>query len=50
MCPQPGMSLEEAKELLRKCIAELKIRFLVQQPTFTTKIIDKEGVREISLE
>lgn len=43
------LSLEEAKSLLRKCIAELKVRFIAQLPEFTVKVIDKDGIKEIQL-
>ncbi|KAJ3210388.1 Proteasome subunit beta type-4 [Entophlyctis luteolus] len=46
---QPGLSLEEAKELLRKCLAELKVRFIGNLPDFTVKVVDKDGIREIVL-
>ncbi len=44
-----NMNLEEAKIVLKKCIDELKVRYIVNMPTFTVKVADKEGVREISL-
>ena len=44
-----GMNLEEAKAVLRKCIEELKTRYIVNMPDFTVKVTDKEGVREITL-
>jgi 20S proteasome subunit beta 4 len=43
------MSLDEAKELLRKCIAELKMRLVVNFPSYIVKVIDKDGIREIDL-
>ncbi|KAJ3387490.1 Proteasome subunit beta type-4 [Entophlyctis sp. JEL0112] len=46
---QPGLSLDEAKELLRKCLAELKVRFIGNLPDFTVKVVDKDGIREITI-
>ena len=46
---RPDMELEEAKELLRKCIQELKVRFLVNFTGFTVKLVDKDGIREVTL-
>lgn len=39
------LSLEEGLEIIRKCIAELKMRFLIHQPTFYVKVIDKNGMK-----
>ncbi|KAJ3299307.1 Proteasome subunit beta type-2 [Borealophlyctis nickersoniae] len=44
-----GLTVEEAKALLRKCIAELKVRFIANLPEFTVKIVDKDGIHETSL-
>lgn len=44
-----NMSLDEAKELMLKCFAELKTRFIVNFPKFVVKVIDKDGVRTIDL-
>jgi 20S proteasome subunit beta 4 len=45
----PNMSVEEAKDLLRKCFHELKTRFIVNLPRYMIKVIDKDGIREIEL-
>jgi 20S proteasome subunit beta 4 len=45
----PNLSVEEAKELLRKCIHELKTRFIANLPKFVVKIIDKDGIREVEI-
>lgn len=47
---RPDLSLEEAKEILRKCFAEMKKRFIVNFPEFTIKLITSEGIQEIQLE
>lgn len=44
-----GMSLEECVNLLKKCIAELSTRFMVNLPDFVVKVVDKDGVRIINL-
>ena len=41
----PAMSEAQGLELLKKCIDEIQIRFLVHMPAFTVKIVDKDGVR-----
>jgi len=43
------LTLEDAKEILRRCITELKKRFLINMPVFKTKVVDKDGVRQITL-
>jgi len=42
---KPDLSLEEAKVVMAHCIAELNKRFMIAQPKFTMKIVDKDGVR-----
>jgi 20S proteasome subunit beta 4 len=44
-----GMTVEEGKELMRRCIAELNIRFLISQKHFLVKLITKDGVAVIEL-
>jgi len=39
------MSVDEGIELAVKCVAQLKTRFLINQPDFVIKIVDKSGVR-----
>ncbi|ORY97931.1 nucleophile aminohydrolase [Syncephalastrum racemosum] len=43
------MDLEEAKELMRRCIQELKTRFIVNLPRFMVKVVDKDGIKDIEL-
>lgn len=44
----PGQCTEEAAlKIIRQCIAELKIRFLLSQPNFIIKVVDKDGVRVV---
>lgn len=45
----PDMDLEEGKELLRKCIQELKVRFIVNLPKFIVKAVTKDGIQDIEL-
>lgn len=46
---KPGMSLDEVKELVKKCIAEVKLRLVVAPPEFLFKVVDKDGVRVVTL-
>ncbi|PWN48932.1 putative multicatalytic endopeptidase complex chain PRE1 [Violaceomyces palustris] len=46
---RPDMSLEEGLDLLRRCINELKTRFIVDLGTFKVRVVDREGVREVKL-
>lgn len=45
----PGMPLDAGLDVLRKCIHELHTRFMVSQPNFVVKVVDKDGIREIKL-
>lgn len=46
---RPDMSLEEGLDLLRRCINELKQRFIVDLGTFTVRVVDREGARVVQL-
>lgn len=41
---KPGMTLEECKVLLQRCIDEVRNRFLVQMPKFIVQTVDKDGI------
>ncbi|XP_045158934.1 proteasome subunit beta type-2-like [Mercenaria mercenaria] len=41
------ITLEEAKELLSKCVNEIRQRFIVNMPTFKVRCVDKDGVRDL---
>lgn len=41
-----GMSVEEAVDLVDKCIMEIRSRLVVAPPNFVIKIVDKDGARE----
>lgn len=40
------MTVEEAIELVDKCIVEIRSRLVVAPPNFLIKIVDKDGARE----
>nr|VDD03664.1 unnamed protein product [Brassica rapa] len=40
------MSVEEAIELVDKCILEIRSRLVIAPPNFVIKIVDKDGARE----
>lgn len=46
---RPDMSLDEGLDLLRKCIDELRTRFIVDVGKFKVRVIDGAGVREVTL-
>jgi hypothetical protein len=35
---------------MKKCIVELRTRFIIKQPQFIAKIITKEGIQVVSLD
>ena len=43
------MSLEEGIQTMRKCIVELRTRFMINQPNFIAKIVTKDGVQVMNL-
>ena len=44
------LSLEDAKTCIGKCINELRTRFIVSMVNFQVKIVDKNGITNISSE
>lgn len=44
-----GMTVEQGVDVLKKCLHELKTRFLIAQPLFVIKIVDKDGTRILTL-
>lgn len=46
---KPGLTREDALELLKKCIEEVQRRFIVRLPDFFIRIIDKDGVHDVSI-
>ena len=45
---KPELKLDEAIDIAKHCIAELRTRFLMSQDHFVLKVIDKEGIRNIN--
>ncbi|XP_060559559.1 proteasome subunit beta type-2-like [Ruditapes philippinarum] len=41
------ITLEEAMDLLSKCVNEIRQRFIVNMPTFKVRCIDKDGIRDL---
>ncbi len=44
-----NMSLPQGLDIVKKCLHELKTRFLISQPVFVIKVVDKDGVRTVEL-
>lgn len=44
------MSQEQVMKLLKKCIDELKVRFIANLPQWNIKIVDKDGIRDLKIE
>mmetsp|Transcript_32702 Transcript_32702/g.104249 ORF Transcript_32702/g.104249 Transcript_32702/m.104249 type:complete len:206 (-) Transcript_32702:301-918(-) len=45
----PDLTVDQAKDLVQKCIDELQKRFLINLPAFTVKVLDKDGIRNLPL-
>lgn len=46
---KPNMTESEGLELIRRCMHELKTRFLLSQPVFLVKVVDSNGIRVVEL-
>jgi 20S proteasome subunit beta 4 len=44
-----GLTLDEGLEIVRKCLNELRVRFLISQPKFVIKVVDAQGTRVVNL-
>ncbi|KAG9355593.1 hypothetical protein JZ751_000431 [Albula glossodonta] len=44
---RPDLTRDEAVELLKKCLEELNKRFILNLPSFTVRLIDKEGIHDM---
>jgi len=44
-----NMSIDECVELLRQCVKELKIRFLLGNAQYLVKVSDKDGIRKLDV-
>jgi 20S proteasome subunit beta 4 len=42
---KPGMTEADALQIIDHCIHEIHTRFLIHQPNFMVKIVDKDGIR-----
>jgi 20S proteasome subunit beta 4 len=47
---KPDMTLEEGIDVMKRCIAEVQKRLLLNTPRFIVKLVDANGTREISLD
>ena len=46
---KPDLSVGEAYEILKKCVAEIQLRLIVSFPNFNVKILDKDGIRNLDV-
>ena len=46
---RPDMTVEEAYDVLKKCVAEIQLRLIVNLPNFQVKILDKNGIRDLDI-
>ncbi|KAK6474361.1 proteasome subunit beta type-2 [Huso huso] len=44
---KPDLTRDEAVELLKKCLEELKKRFILSLPSFNVRLIDKDGIKDL---
>lgn len=46
---KPNMSMDEAKDVMKQCIAEVQKRLVVQLPKFTVHSVDAQGTHAVEL-
>lgn len=46
---KPDLTIDEAKDILQKCVDEVQARFLVNLPSFNMKVVKKEGIQEAGI-
>ncbi|KAG5842267.1 hypothetical protein ANANG_G00175820 [Anguilla anguilla] len=44
---RPDLTRDEAMDLLKKCVEELKRRFILNLPSFSVRLIDKDGIHDL---
>lgn len=44
-----NLTFEEGMSVVRKCLHELRTRFMISQPNFFIKVVDKNGIRTVQL-
>ncbi|KAJ8273056.1 hypothetical protein GJAV_G00096880 [Gymnothorax javanicus] len=44
---RPDLTRDEAVDLLKKCLEELNKRFILNLPSFTVRLIDKDGIHDL---
>ena len=49
-CYKADMTIDEGIECMKKCVKELKTRFLISQTEFVLKIVTKDGTKVETLE
>ena len=45
----PNVTVDEAKDILQKCVDEVQARFLVNLPTFNMKVVNKDGISDVGI-
>ncbi|XP_014033055.1 proteasome subunit beta type-2 [Salmo salar] len=44
---RPDLTRDEAVDLLKKCVEELNYRFILNLPSFSVRLIDKDGIHDL---
>ena len=47
---QKDMTLDDGLATIKKCIHELRTRFIIKQPNFVAKIVTKDGIKVLNLD
>ncbi|XP_032788145.2 proteasome subunit beta type-2 [Daphnia magna] len=46
---RPDLTEEEAYDILKKCVAEIQKRLIINLPNFQVKVLDKNGIRALNV-
>ncbi|PIA15688.1 N-terminal nucleophile aminohydrolase [Coemansia reversa NRRL 1564] len=46
---KPDITLEQGFDIIKKCIAAVKMRFPINFTDYTIKVVDSNGIREVSM-
>jgi 20S proteasome subunit beta 4 len=46
---RPDLTEQEAYEILKKCVAEIQKRLIINLPNFQVKVLDKDGIHALDV-
>lgn len=46
---RPDMSVEEAYNVLKMCVADIQKRLIINLPNFQVRVLDKDGIKNLDV-